>query len=111
MESEHTALAGQQRSTYSYAYKSKNDQNMSSTAPRIDKRPYYYCDHCKIPGHSIQRCFKVHGYPPGHKLYNKNKRMVAAVQADHTSSHIESALTALVPGLTAEQYTQLMALL
>ena len=95
---------------------------MSSTVPRNDKRPYY-CDHCKVPGHSIQRCFNVHGYPPRHRLYNKNRRVAAAVQVDHTSSHAETshtpfnqpALTApsSVPvlGLIAEQYTQLMALL
>lgn len=23
----------------------------------------YYCDHCKTPGHSISRCFKIHGKP------------------------------------------------
>lgn len=27
------------------------------------KRNNYYCEHCKISGHSLERCFKVHGYP------------------------------------------------
>ena len=121
MENVHTALAGQQRSTYNHTYKSKNDQNMSSTVSRNDKRQYD-CDHCKIPGHSVQRCFKVHGYPPGHRLYNKNRKVAAAVQAEHTSRHIESSHTSLnqpaftvpssapIPGLTTKQYTQLLAL-
>ena len=26
-------------------------------------RSNYYCTHYKIPGHSIGRCFKVHGFP------------------------------------------------
>lgn len=31
------------------------------------KKPSYFCDHCKIAGHSINRCFKIRGYP------NQNK--------------------------------------
>lgn len=27
----------------------------------------YFCTHCKVHGHSIERCWKVHGYPPGFK--------------------------------------------
>ncbi|XP_074351886.1 uncharacterized protein LOC141691039 [Apium graveolens] len=30
-------------------------------------KPYYFCSHCKIPSHSYERCFKVHGFPPGFK--------------------------------------------
>ena len=33
--------------------------------------------HCKILGHTVQGCYKLHGYPPGHKLYG-GKRMIAA---------------------------------
>ncbi|XP_056692183.1 uncharacterized protein [Spinacia oleracea] len=29
----------------------------------------HFCTHCKIPGHSIERCFKIHGYPPGFKHF------------------------------------------
>ena len=25
-----------------------------------------YCDHYKITGHTVQRCYKLHRYPPGH---------------------------------------------
>lgn len=31
-----------------------------------------FCDHCKISGHTIQRCYKIHGYPPGHKFHKPN---------------------------------------
>lgn len=24
----------------------------------------YFCTHCKISGHSVDKCFKIHGYPP-----------------------------------------------
>ena len=73
------------------------------TTPRSagqDKRQYF-CDHCKIAGHTIQRCYKVHGYAPGHRLY-KGKRMAAAVHNDQPGfnpTHIEqhsSSLSTLI---------------
>ncbi|XP_013632466.1 PREDICTED: uncharacterized protein LOC106337911 [Brassica oleracea var. oleracea] len=30
------------------------------------------CTHCDLAGHIVQKCFKLHGYPPGHKLYHTN---------------------------------------
>ena len=27
------------------------------------KRPF--CTHCNFPGHTIEKCYKLHGYPPG----------------------------------------------
>ena len=27
----------------------------------------FFCDHCKIHGHTDERCFKLNGYPPGFK--------------------------------------------
>ncbi|CAH9072793.1 unnamed protein product [Cuscuta europaea] len=29
------------------------------------------CTHCGIPGHTQQVCYRLHGYPPGHKYYKK----------------------------------------
>ena len=67
-----------------------------------DKRPYF-CDHCKIPGHSTQRCFKLHGYPPKHRLY-KGGKVVAVAQTENEQS-------SQPPALTAEQYNQLIQIL
>ncbi|KAA8538989.1 hypothetical protein F0562_025681 [Nyssa sinensis] len=30
-----------------------------------------------MSGHSVAKCYKIHGYPPGHKLHGKNKIFVA----------------------------------
>ena len=44
------------------------------------KRPSrYFCDHCKISGHSIEHCFKVHGYPSSTK---NGKRLAALVHTN-----------------------------
>lgn len=43
-----------------------------------NKRNNYFCDFFKIKGHSIQRCFKIHGYLDG-----KGKKMAANIQIDN----------------------------
>uniref|UniRef100_A0A0D9VA30 Retrotransposon gag domain-containing protein n=1 Tax=Leersia perrieri TaxID=77586 RepID=A0A0D9VA30_9ORYZ len=48
-----------------------------------------FCDHCKTTGHTKEKCFKLHGYPPGWK---KGKPRIGGVQgsiwnqANQTSS-------------------------
>jgi len=44
-------------------------------------RRQFFCDHCKMTGHTVQRCYKIHGYPPGHKLH-KGKRLAASVSQE-----------------------------
>jgi len=29
------------------------------------------CSHCNLTGHTMAKCYKLHGYPPGHKLFTK----------------------------------------
>ena len=82
------------------------------------KRPLF-CEHCKMTGHTIQRCYKVHGYPPGHRLY-RGKKLAASVTQEqegvpwledvhNNSSTQEPALS--LPTLNSEQYRQLLSLL
>ncbi|KAL2897018.1 putative HTH-type transcriptional regulator YdeC [Bienertia sinuspersici] len=73
------------------------------------KRPgsKYYCTHCQIPGHSYDRCFKVHGFAPGFKGFQE-KRFAAVV---NSGENVNSPITAQTPLITAEQYNQLMSLL
>lgn len=78
--------------SYKVGKKSSSDKN-------FQERRTYFCDHCKIPGHSTQRCFKLHGYPPGHRLY-KGRRVAAVAQ---TEAAAEGSSTNS-PALTTEQY-------
>lgn len=39
----------------------KNDQGFT----RKMTKPTYFCNHCKISGHSMEKCFKLNGYPLG----------------------------------------------
>lgn len=59
----------------------------TSSGPR---RSNYFCDHCNVPGHSRERCWKLNGYPTnfqaGSKFRaqanNKGKRVVVLAQED-----------------------------
>ncbi|KAL2901944.1 Retrovirus-related Pol polyprotein from transposon RE1, partial [Bienertia sinuspersici] len=98
-----------------------NSQPLGSFQSRYNnnKRPAssYYCSHCKIHGHSYERCFKVHGYPPGFKGF-KEKKVAETVQhsADSATSvdlkpaSDQSALSATA-SISQEQYNYLVELL
>ncbi|KAA8517119.1 hypothetical protein F0562_017412 [Nyssa sinensis] len=69
-----------------------------------------------MSGHSVAKCYKIHGYPPGHKLHGKNKTFtiaaaaaVAPSQACSTNDHDEESSETMA--LTKGQYNQLLALL
>ena len=32
------------------------------------------CTHCGILGHMVDKCYKLHGYPPGYKFKNKGQQ-------------------------------------
>lgn len=61
----------------------------------------YYCDHCKVNGHSIERCFKINGFPPGFKP----KKFAGSVQEHDNKSDFENI------GLSATQIDNLMSFL
>lgn len=70
----------------------------------------YYCTHCKVHDHSIDRCFKIHGYPPN---FNKDKKIDAAAVTPHKSeehSVTEDHSQDLV-NISLHQYKQLMKIL
>lgn len=54
-------------------------QNRSFDANDSRNKSTYYCDHCKMSGHIIQRCYKIHGYPSN---FRNDNRQAAAVQYD-----------------------------
>ncbi|XP_057980027.1 uncharacterized protein LOC131165892 [Malania oleifera] len=109
--------------------------NFGKQSAGQQKKDRYYCTFCKIPGHSLERCFKanpnkptcthcqmlghtadkcyrLHGYPVGYKGQEKNRLVTnlsnvnAAVGPEQGVLKDKSQMS-----LTPEQYTQLLALL
>ncbi|XP_048637093.1 uncharacterized protein LOC125609612 [Brassica napus] len=47
---------------------------LENAAYAAQYRPYnkIVCTHCGRSGHTYQKCYKLNGYPPGHKLHNRS---------------------------------------
>ncbi|CAO2841301.1 unnamed protein product [Amaranthus hypochondriacus] len=88
--------------TSSHSRYTKHQERPSTAGTK--RSSHYFCDHCKMSGHSIERCFKIHGYPPPSK---SGKRFAAVVQsnATDTTDSIEHA------GLSHSQFNHLISLL
>ncbi|XP_031259419.1 uncharacterized protein LOC116117549 [Pistacia vera] len=92
---------------------SQNSQNSNSNASKNQKRDRPYCTHCKILGHTVDHCYKIHGYPLGYKFRSNNNSNAAAYQvstSDHRSDQSNS-FGGFVQNLNSNQYQQLMSML
>ncbi|XP_074342118.1 uncharacterized protein LOC141679540 [Apium graveolens] len=68
------------RSSTGRPYSGYNTNN--SAGFQQQRRPTYFCDRCKIPGHR-ERCFKLIGYPPEFKM-NQQSKFAVCVTIDNT---------------------------
>ena len=111
-----------QRSQQSYRGRmNRNDtfNGMNTDRGRFDRtegrKAGLFCNYCKKAGHVIEKCYKLHGFPPNSR-FRGGKRTAAHVQSGPlefglNSQDSMSHTAAIVPGLTAEQSSQLVALL
>ena len=49
------------------SFKRPNTDAGYSGSNRFQKKEEPYCSHCNFQGHTVDRCYKLHGYPPGYK--------------------------------------------
>ncbi|XP_070037275.1 uncharacterized protein [Nicotiana tomentosiformis] len=97
-----------------YPQKLKFDQPSQSFNSDHNKA-LLFCKYCKKAVHTIEKCYKLHGFSQNFK-FTKGKKFGTAANVqgqssrfpDHTPSHAEDLL---VPGFTRDQYTQLTSLL
>lgn len=101
----------------------KSSQSHTFRNQRRDYRPYG--THCKIAGHVVDRCYKLHGYPPGYN--NKTRDNHPSSRAPNAVAHRVSThdgeldysnetrqakpIEGIVDTLNPTQYQQLMPLL
>ena len=80
---------------------------------RGQKKDRMFCTHCNYLGHTIEKCYKLHGYPPGYKSNAARSKSTNAVMAqvsisdDSSQSHNAGFFNTL----SSEQYQQLMTML
>ena len=91
-----------QETQMAFAVKTHSDK------PRVKKdRPQ--CSHCGFLGHTVDKCYKLHGYPPGYKPKGKSNTAVNIVTTDNFS--VSDPSTTGSTGLTAQQYQNLVSML
>lgn len=88
-------------------FQKQGTYKQAGNGAKIDKPgSKYYCTHCEVPGHSVDRCFKIHGYPPN---FRGLKRKAAAVAGNDAVDMEVDKMAGKV--LSVEQYNQPMNIL
>ncbi|KAL5537688.1 hypothetical protein UlMin_046008 [Ulmus minor] len=76
-----------------------SSSNYNSYKGKKDKP---YCTHCGILGHTIEKCYKIHGYPPGYKPKGK---FSDSVKGQHDKSGYSKPIVNQT-GLSSEIFEQ-----
>ena len=101
------------------ATKTQNFTNGGSNGKGKDR---LMCTHYGKLGHTIDKCYKLHGFPLGYKSKNKSMaHLVSSTIPDHLYNHIaltpqegvpsHAFVTTHAPSFTIDQYQQLLALI
>nr|XP_009588116.1 uncharacterized protein LOC104085708 [Nicotiana tomentosiformis] len=104
-------------------YNTGNTGNNANRGGYTSNKPRPFCDYCKRPGHSKDKCFKLHGYPqnsryPSYGNNNKGKRFASNMfgtpndgpnASEVEEDHYEEGR--LMHHLSEEQYGQLLNIL
>lgn len=68
------------------------------------------CTYCGMNGHTVERCYKKHGYPPGWVPGYKSKARQASNQAQPSTAVVGSGQDNADIGLSSNQFQKLMAM-
>ncbi|KAF8387792.1 hypothetical protein HHK36_026447 [Tetracentron sinense] len=82
--------------------------NAASTGGKRRERPT--CENCGWVGHTKAKCYKLHGYPPGHRLH-KTGRPTSKQNSSNDDFSRVPPIESVVPSFTPEQYRQILSLL
>ena len=78
----------------------------------VKRNSTLYCDHCNYTGHTIDRCYKLHGYPKDFKSICQKKFAHCAQTEEQEQPCTDLTTDDVVhASFTKEQYSQLLALL
>lgn len=94
----------------------KGNSSGNDTSRNYNRNQKLVCSHCQRIGHTIDKCYRLHGFPPGHKFHSKNSnnRANSAVMIPSVPEMInptEDSSHDAITGLTNEQCQQIIAML
>ncbi|XP_050136318.1 uncharacterized protein LOC126612060 [Malus sylvestris] len=85
---------------------------------RSSERKPLHCSYCDKDHHVIETCWKLHGYPPGHRLHGKSNsssgsggRSTAAPSGKPAVNNVASPAAPSMPNLTTDQFQQLLSMM
>ncbi|KAI9200469.1 hypothetical protein LWI28_008431 [Acer negundo] len=90
----------------------KTNFNFISNTSKVQKRDRPYYTNCKTLGHTVDRCYKLHGYPPGYKFRNNSTSNAAAHQVSTSDDRTDQSngFGGFLQNLNSNQYQQLMSM-
>lgn len=72
----------------------QNDSIVAAYSGGYNKpKTHPICSHCGLLGHTVNRCYKLHGYPPGYKISssaNRNQQSQQHNQSQQMTSQSKS---------------------
>ncbi|XP_073036794.1 uncharacterized protein [Primulina eburnea] len=75
-----------------FALKSDQQQRQPhARGPARFHRERPFCTKCNVNGHTVDTCYKIHGYPPGHKFKGNINNRPNVVNANQISGPHESS--------------------
>ncbi|XP_012836458.1 PREDICTED: uncharacterized protein LOC105957084 [Erythranthe guttata] len=80
--------------------RSMHNQATFNSAPKRKERGF--CTHCSIYGHTIDKCYKLHGYPPGYKAKPRYPSLPQSRFSVNQVSAMESPLDYTSSGSTSQ---------
>ncbi|KAL4295330.1 hypothetical protein GQ457_12G017960 [Hibiscus cannabinus] len=83
-----------------------NRAKQKASNPPKKSRPQ--CSYCSLLGHTKDKCYKLHGYPPGYKSRGVVSHANVALHGDQSIKNVQEPLN---KALTTQQCHQLIAML
>lgn len=84
--------------------------NSHSGNSKGQKRERPLCTHCNMLGHTIDKCYKLHGYPPGYKPRQKTQNISIKISSKEDKDK-DSGSGSTPQSLNPDQYQQLLFML
>ncbi|KAG2682828.1 hypothetical protein I3760_10G002200 [Carya illinoinensis] len=77
---------------------------------KFSSKPKPMCNHCGMVGHTKEKCYKLHRYPPGYKFTKSRINSVNGNPSDNVSQEAHTFEGSSLP-FTQEQCQQLLSML
>ncbi|KAL5538181.1 hypothetical protein UlMin_044629 [Ulmus minor] len=91
-----TQLHSSSDSTSAVAFAVRNNDPKRTRNYRSQKKERPFCTHCQYHGHTIEKCYKLHGYPPGFQPRQRDTHPNSQSAMHHSSNTSYSTTQAVV---------------